>query len=799
MLAAGLPLALLLALEAGLRLFSYGHSASFFLKADFGGRRVFIENQDFAKRYFPPGLARSPQPLVLPAEKAPGTVRIFVFGESAAMGDPEPSFGLPRMLETLLRARHPDRRFEVVNVAATAINSHVVRHIARDCARRQGDVWIVYMGNNEVVGPFGAGTVFGAQTPGLGFIRASLAIKATRAGQFLDSIRHRLLRPTATPANWEGMEMFLKQQIPASDPRMARVHAHFRRNLEDLLNLGRAAGAKLIVSTVAANLKDCPPFGSMHRAGLADATLAEWDKAFRAGVDFETRSNHLAALEQYQQAARLDDDYAELHFRLGRCLRALGRLPAARASFAKALDLDTLRFRADSTLNQIVREAADGRAPARLLDAAELLAKASPDGLLGDEFLFEHVHLNFAGNHFLARALAAEVDALLTPTDGAAAAQGQWLTVEECARRLAWTDFDRHQLTEEMLKRLQQPPFTGQLDHASREQRWQQRLAESRAALRPEALAAAAEIYRQALARASDDWVLHDNFAKLLQAAGDTPGAEREWHKVTALAPHYAPAHYSLGNLLAAQGRSDEAVRCFEDALRWRPGSIEALNGLGLTLASQGKSAEAAAQYRSALRQKPGFAEARVNLGQLLASQGQVAEAMAEYAAVLRQDSNHAAAHVNLGKLLAAQGRTADARAHYEAAVRANPGNAVAHYNLGNALITGGQADAALPHFAEAVRLKPDFAEARYNLGLELARQQRTAEAVEQFSEAVRLKPQFVEGRLNLGVALAQARRYAEAREQFQAVLQLAPGHPTARQYLEQVRALENQPGVSPR
>jgi hypothetical protein len=65
----------------------------------------------------------------------------------------------------LLRERFPGQRFEVVNVAVTAINSHVILPIARECAQHQGDLWIVYMGNNEMVGPFGAATVFGTRAP----------------------------------------------------------------------------------------------------------------------------------------------------------------------------------------------------------------------------------------------------------------------------------------------------------------------------------------------------------------------------------------------------------------------------------------------------------------------------------------------------------------------------------------------------------------------------------------------------------------------------------------------------------
>ena len=35
----------------------------------------------------------------------------------------------------------------------TAIDSHVTVEIARDCTAHQPDLFIVYLGNNEVVGP----------------------------------------------------------------------------------------------------------------------------------------------------------------------------------------------------------------------------------------------------------------------------------------------------------------------------------------------------------------------------------------------------------------------------------------------------------------------------------------------------------------------------------------------------------------------------------------------------------------------------------------------------------------------
>ncbi len=59
----------------------------------------------------------------------------------------------------------------------TAINSHVILPIARDCAAQNGDFWVIYMGNNEVVGPYGSGTVFGAQAANLALVRAGCGVQ----------------------------------------------------------------------------------------------------------------------------------------------------------------------------------------------------------------------------------------------------------------------------------------------------------------------------------------------------------------------------------------------------------------------------------------------------------------------------------------------------------------------------------------------------------------------------------------------------------------------------------------------
>lgn len=181
----GVPALLLGLAEGVLRLAGYGQPTSFFVESPHHDAGALIENDKFAWRFLPSTLARASQPTFLHRKKTPGTVRVFVFGESAAEGDPEPAFGLPRLLEALLEGRFSGRDFEVVNAAVTAINSHAILPIARDCAGLDGDFWAVYIGHNEVMGPFGAGTVFGQKTPPLTALPLGLGLKRFRFEQWI--------------------------------------------------------------------------------------------------------------------------------------------------------------------------------------------------------------------------------------------------------------------------------------------------------------------------------------------------------------------------------------------------------------------------------------------------------------------------------------------------------------------------------------------------------------------------------------------------------------------------------------
>jgi len=644
------------------------------------------------------------------------------------------------------------------------------------------------MGHNEIFGPFGAGTVFGPQAPDLPMIRAQIALKQTRLGQWLSSLPSKLGPDSGPPKQWAGMEMFMQQQVRPDDPRRKKVYSHFRHNLADLLAAGKKARVKLLVSTTAANLKDSGPFGSQHGANLTVAAKQEWEAAFAAGIAAESQQQLLEALEHYLRAAKIDDQFAELQFRLGRCRLALGKPDEARGSFVAARDLDALPFRADSQLNRIIRETAGQRAAEgiHLHDAEEVLARQSPDGLCGEELFHEHVHLNFEGNYALARSLAENIAPLLPASVvGNPAARTNFLSSAECAERLAYTDWDQHQIIQKISRRLQEAPFNQQPGHEQRDERLRQKLAELEPNTRGPALEAAIQQYRRALAGAGDDWVLHDHFAQLQLAAGNPGEAEREWRRVLVLVPHYFVAYYQLGGLLRGVGRTADAERNFLAAMRLRPESPEAWYGLGLTLAKEGNQPEAIQHFEQALKLDPELGEADVSWGLALARQGRNAEAMQKYEQALRVKPGSAPAHLNLGLALAGQKQFKEAIEHYSAAVELTPNDARARYSLANALVAVGRVEEAKDQYAQTLLLNPNYAEAHLNLGVEYARQNQTEQAAKHFSDALRINPDYADAHFNLGVLLAKQGRFVEAAQELDATLRSDPANAQAKKLLQ--------------
>jgi tetratricopeptide (TPR) repeat protein len=703
------PLVLVACLECALRLSGYGYSTAFFKPLKIAGQDCLVDNDDFGLRFFPPALARIPVPVVMKAAKPAGTIRIFLLGESAALGDPRPQFGAGRYLEALLRERIPGQDFEVVNVAMTAINSHVILPLARECAGHQGDLWVIYMGNNEMVGPFGAATVFGFKAPPLWLVRASVALQRARFGQLLVRLGRQFQSRSRT--SWHGMEMFTENKVPPDDPRRRVIYHSFARNLEQILESGLSSEVKVLLSTVAVNLKDCPPFASGAANPLSEADRKRQEDLIAQGATAETEGKWAEAKQFYEQAIALSPDSAELQYRLGRCCVRAGDAAAARQPLQLAADRDWLPFRADSSINDVIRDAGRLFAGPNLVlcDAVAVLSHDSQTGIPGQESFYEHVHLNFDGNYRLALAWAEDVQKLLPPAVMGRAV-GSWASQDACERRLGLTDWNRVSVFEEVDRRLRRPPFTGQLENAARLETLRAQIQVLRQRMTGAATDPARDVYLEALRRTPADPQLHENYAEFLETLHETKAVIAEWRRVCELIPHYYLPFLNLGQVLKEQGQLAEAMESLQRAAVLAPRSAEVRLEIGTVYGRQGQWAKALAEFESARRLGSEDPRLLLYAAETLWKLGRSAESFDYLREAIRLQPDYWEAHHRLGDELASAGDMAGAAGELEQVLRLNPGHIKARLNLGVALFKLGRFQEAAQRFDETLRLDPSNA-----------------------------------------------------------------------------------------
>lgn len=521
-LAGGAPLLFLGAVEGGLRVGGYGAPTSFFVQSADGTQ--FTTNPAFCAQFFPADATQQPWPGQLAVPKPAGTLRLFVLGESAAQGTPDPSFGFARILEVMLRRAYPARRFEVVNAAVRGINSHLIRPIARECAAHEPDALVIYAGNNEYTGLYAPepGRLNLTAHPHL--LRLITRVKMTKSAQLLRALARRLAPAPAETA--QDMPFFRARRLAADGAARAAMAENFRANLRAIC---AATRAPVILSTVAVNLRDCPPLASLHRPDLSPADIVRWQLLYAAGLAAENAGALEKAAASYRAAAALDGHFAELHYRLARCT-AGDSLP----SYAAARDWDALPFRADRRLNDAVRATARDLA-LPLTDAAQAFAESAA-GAPGDALFYEHVHLRFAGDYLLAHTLFPRVAAALALGPPAAARP----TPADCQAALGYNEWDALDMDAAIVQLTAGPPFLDQPGHAARQARAAADVAERTRRFDPAAMRRAAAVARAAVEKNPGDWQLHFILGRMLLAFGQPAAAVPHLEAAARAAPTYA-------------------------------------------------------------------------------------------------------------------------------------------------------------------------------------------------------------------------------------------------------------------
>jgi len=735
------PVAFLLLVELVLRLAGYGLPAGFFIRYRANDSTVYVANRDYCRHFVPKALSRAPEAAAL-RPKDSKTMRIFVLGGSAAFGDPDPAFGFCRQLQVLLNEYAASVSFEVVNAAVTSMNSHVARRIARDCLAHKPDAFIIFMGNNEVVGPYGPPTLPARLYASDTVIDLSIAAKRqTRLGQLIDRAIQAIHAGGGPEKRWQGMEAFLANQIERDDPKLQSCYRHFATNLRDIIKTAHDCGAQTVLCTVPTNIRSCAPFGSAHAEGLTEEQIASWDRHFQQGRRRQHLGDFQGALQAYAEARAIDADYADLLFSIGTCDMALDRVEAAKEAFLAARDCDTLRFRADTSIDRAIRDVArtsTGKG-VTLLDLNGHLAAATEEGLLGESLLVDHVHLNFRGN-FLAACAAMDVLRTVLPDGKLTKPQMRQEALFDLVRqRLIFDEREIYNLAMTMYRRKTLPPFRGRIDHEANMERFRQSLF---------------AVYRMIKGRVPEE-------SAFVQALAETPGDS------------YLTVRY--GQFLVSEGRLSQAVQLHQEALKARPFDMKVRVALAKAMALSGMKEKAIEVLTSKEAPYPYDRKgALLALGVHYVQSGRIAEAREVYEELARIDPDNLDVQINLAGAASYAGRMDAMKQALDRAVALAPDSVQVMVNMGNYYAKKDEPAEAQKWFAKAVEADPQDHTAQIGLGIQSIRLRQFDKGIEHVTEAVELKPDLAEGYQILAAVYqesgqaAKAKKYAELRDLFQ-------------------------------
>lgn len=387
-IAISLPFFLLALIEMLLRISGYGESYPLFHKVTVENRPDYlVMNPYISRKYFKNQEYTSDNQFDLFLKtKTDSSFRIFVQGASTVVGFPYYRSGsFPRMLKHRLSQTFPEKNIEVVNTGLTAVNSYTLWDLTDDIIKQRPDLVIIYAGHNEYYGALGVGSsdAFGNRP---GFVRTYLFFKNFRFFQALEN-GYSMISGSNDHKPGIGettlMEVMVRERrIPFGSKVYQAGIEQFRSNLEKILNKYRKHDIPVILSTLVCNEKDIAPFISdsiENRNQFIEAVAHQSPEATQLA-----QKNARAAYSMGQYYLRHDQDTARKYLRL-------------------AKELDLLRFRAPEEINKTIAELSE-KYEFPLVDMEDVFLAHSPQKVIGDELMTEHVHPNVKGAFIMADA-----------------------------------------------------------------------------------------------------------------------------------------------------------------------------------------------------------------------------------------------------------------------------------------------------------------------------------------------------------------------------------------------------------
>jgi tetratricopeptide (TPR) repeat protein len=371
--------------------------------------------------------------------KPKDTVRILMLGGSAMQGWPQ-ELGLTNgafltaMLEDVWG---PNKHVEVINFGATAMASFPVTCFLDAMLPHDLDLVIVMAGNNEFFGAYGVSSLHsaGASTNGMRFTRW---LRGTGLWQVMDSWAGGA-EPTDDAKKQPLMErVVVRQQIGPDDRLRTAAAKTIRNHLNIMVDLCVDSGVPIIVCSVPVNERGLAPIGEELPVPLGDAERAKFEQLV-VEAEKKVDSSPQQAADELRAAIALYSQHARSHYLLGRALTNVSKRNEALAEYGRAVDLDTMPWRAVSAAQMAARDTAERGAV--FCDLVTAFRHASPQGAIDWELMDDHVHMSLRGQALFAQTLVQTMTKLGGPVhveEKAAARLPDW---ETYAKRLGASDF----------------------------------------------------------------------------------------------------------------------------------------------------------------------------------------------------------------------------------------------------------------------------------------------------------------------------------------------------------------------
>lgn len=361
-----LALIFIVLLEVVLRFAGYGSNFPLFIEAENKPGYIYM-NLNVSNKYFlGTNNATTGYRELFKSEKDPGTRRIFVLGASTGIGYPYLKNGsFHRWLQYAMNESFPEENIEIINLSLTAINSYTIRDFGKEIVHYDPDAVLIYAGHNEYYGALGVGAVnsLGGYPSLVNFV---LQMREYRLVQLISNgmgkIQHFI---SSAPEKEETLmkKMVAEQSIRFNSETYKDGMEQFSYNFEQLLDGLNQHNVPVFLSTIASNEKDIKPF-------ISDSTSAE------------------NSAKAYFQKGKTDYSNAEYQ--------------KAKENFIKAKELDMLRFRAPSEINEIIIDFSKNYDNIHLVDNFSEFTRNSPHLSIGNELMVEHVHPNLQGYSLIA-------------------------------------------------------------------------------------------------------------------------------------------------------------------------------------------------------------------------------------------------------------------------------------------------------------------------------------------------------------------------------------------------------------